>query len=375
MNNSLVLLHLSLIDSIGPSSVARIMSSMSDQNLGQLYDMNLADCMQVFGFAEITAKKLVDGLADTCLLEQEILLLERNPVSWTTIVDPAYPELLKNIHLPPIVLYWQGSLPGNMNSIAIVGSREANAYGQAMIERLVPDLVHNGWAIISGGARGADAMAHHATLDAGGITVAVLGSGLLRPYPPENQSLFDAIVQKGGALVSPFPLIMESLPGNFPARNRIIAGLSRGCVVVQAAAKSGARITADFCLSQGRDVFAIPGSIDDLLSAGCHALIQQGAKLITKVDDILIEYGQEAQSETVCGEQAEGSGRAEKQMSIAVTEPGPEGAIINACQKPCSVDELLEVSGLALIEMTKMLFDLQLKGRITQNMAGLWEKR
>lgn len=387
MDASLVLLHLSLIDTIGPSVVQRLLASLPAQNLDQLYQMSVADCMAQCGISERIAHKLVAGLLRIDLLEQELLLVDRNKIPWVTLLDPHYPQLLKQIHLPPPILYWQGALPVNQDCLAIVGSREANEYGKAAIDKIVPPLVSQGWTIVSGGARGADTMAHQATLEAAGVTIAVLGSGIMRPYPPENKALFKKIVDTGGALMSAFPVMMESLPQNFPARNRVIAGLSRGCVVIQAAQKSGARITADFCLSQGREVFAIPGPIDDLLSVGCHELIQQGAKLTTKIDDILIEFGQELNENMsfipkkidncVSPEPAHQNECLDGAIRLV---PGGhqdpiEAVITRACQNPCSIDELLEIAQLPLIEMTKLLFDLQIKGKISQNMAGLWEKR
>ena len=243
---TVIILHLSLIEGIGYATVTRIINKLGLENLDQLYRMNTTQLMYAIECSEITAKKIVDGLGSRTLLEQELILLEKHPVSLITFLDPEYPELLKNIQGPPLVLYYQGSLPNNYNTLAVIGSRDAHSYAQDVIDQLVPPLVNNGWAIISGGARGADTMAHRATLDAGGITVAILGSGLLRPYPYSNKKLFTEIIQKGGAVVSPFPLLMEPLAPNFPARNRIIAGMSRGCLVVQAAIKSGARITADF---------------------------------------------------------------------------------------------------------------------------------
>ena len=142
--------------------------------------------------------------------------------------------------------------------IAVVGSRSGTAYGKRAIQALIPPLVAQQWHIVSGGAMGIDAFAHQATLQAGGTTIAVLGSGLLQWYPAEHRRLFTEILEKNGTLLSAFPMNMEPLQGNFPARNRIIAGLSRACVVVQAAQKSGASITAKFALEQGREVFAVP---------------------------------------------------------------------------------------------------------------------
>ena len=365
-----IILHLSLIEGIGFATVSRIINKIGIENLDQLYHMNIGQLVRTIECSEIIAKKIVDGLATRTLLEQELTLLEKHPVSLITFLDPEYPELLKNIQGPPLVLYYQGILPTTYATLAVIGSRDAHSYAQDAINRLVPPLVNHGWAIISGGARGADTMAHRATLDAGGITVAILGSGLLRPYPYSNKNLFAEMIQKGGAVVSPFPLLMEPLAPNFPARNRIIAGMSRGCLVVQAAVKSGARITADFCLAQGREVFAVPGPINDPLSQGCHALIQQGAKLTTDIADIVSEFGQELIIPATHTLPLPGI---VLQKTPATLTNSVEDKIVRACRAPCSFDELLELTGVPMIEITQLLFNLQLQGKITQTMSGLWE--
>lgn len=371
---SSIILHLSLIDRIGPSVIERILTQLDPDNVANIYRFSVSDFCTLFSISPATAQKIVDGLADNQILERELFLIERHKISWATIFDDTYPELLKNIHLPPAVIYWRGALTNSDQTLAIVGSRDANRYGQQTITQIVPMLVDKGWIIVSGGARGADTMAHKATLHAGGKTIAVLGSGLLKLYPPENKDLFEQIVQSGGVLLSPFPLLMDPLPINFPARNRVIAGLSKGTIVVQAAIKSGARITADYCLSQGREVFAIPGPIDEPLSAGCNALIQQGAKLTTGVADILIEFGQVMEQSLPTKGHLKTSDQPVIQQTF-IEETCVEGVIVRTCQKPCSVDELLGATGLPLIQMTKLLFDLQLKGLLAQNMAGLWEKQ
>lgn len=374
-----IILHLSLIEGVGPALVMRIIDNLGIDNLEQIYRFSSNDCMYQWGIKQKIAEKLVAGLSSSRLLEQELQLLAKHPVGWMTCLNPDYPELLKTIHIPPTILYWQGVLP-NQHALAIVGSRDANAYGKRAIDHLVPDLVAHDFTIVSGGARGADTMAHQKTLDIGGKTVAVLGSGLLKPYPPQNTDLFDGIIERGGALVSTFPLLMEPLADNFPARNRVISGLSRGCIVIQAAAKSGARITADYALSQGREVFAVPGPIDDLLSAGCHELIAQGAKITSRAADILVEFGLQAAPQNtietpIKPRKTSGQQAIFTPAQLAVPIDPREAIILQTCQNPCAVDELLEASGLPLITLSKMLFDLQVRGLLTQNMAGLWQRR
>ena len=289
------------------------------------------------------------------IFEQEKQLLEKHNIQFITILDTQYPALLKEIHLPPSGLYIQGSFSSKKN-MAIIGSRKANEYGRKVIHNLIPELVAHEWTIVSGGALGADTFAHEETLINNGKTIAILGSGLLQPYPLRNKKLFNIILEKGGAVASPFPLQMLPQPGNFPARNRIISGLSKGCIVAQAAEKSGASITAHFALEQGREVFAVPGIIDDPLSVGCHRLIQEGAKLITHVNDILEEFGEYSAPKKVPekkqAEEVQNSIPAQKE----ITHP-----ILKHCKKTISIDELHQETGLTIFELQQQLFDDDLK--------------
>ncbi len=371
--NSLVLLHLSLIDGVGPGVIKAIQTIHGSRSLELLYDVSAAQLAYEYGLSPAMAQKIVTGLSDTDLVNQEVTLIQKHRINWMSWDNPAYPALLKQIHLPPVIIYWRGTLPTTTSAVAFVGSREANRYGQKVISSLVPELVQKGWAIISGGALGADTMAHQTALDNKGVTVAVLGSGLLKPYPASNSRLFDAIVAGGGAIVSSFSLETSAHPGHFPARNRIISGLSRGCVVVQAAAKSGALITAQFAVEQGRDVFAVPGAIDDPLSAGCHGLLTQGAKLITCADDILTEYGQTVPQTKVKKDNSTVDDQQVEVVQAPITPGTMADTIVAACKFPCSTDDLLTQTGLSIQELMALLFDLQLSGYLVQNFAGLWE--
>ncbi len=281
------ILHLSLIDGVGPATIKTIVQNKpASWAWHELYQMTQSDLIAVFGLSQLAAQKIYSGLKDEALLANELALIDRHSVSWLTLLDQSYPALLAQIYAPPAVLYWRGAEINSPHCLAIVGSRKANYYGQRVINQLVPEFVKYGFTIVSGGALGADSMAHQAAITAGGKTIVVLGSGLLHPYPHSNKSLFEAVIASGGTIMSAFSLQTTVMPGNFPARNRIVAGLSSGCVVVQAAQRSGASITANYALEQGREVFAVPGPIDDDLSAGCHALIQQGASLVSKAQDI-----------------------------------------------------------------------------------------
>lgn len=362
------ILHLSLIEKIGPSHIQRIITNLNSYEVDHWYRLGVSDFIQL-GITELAADRIVTGLRNKAVLEKELILIEQSKINWMTVLDFEYPYLLKNILLPPPILYWKGAMPKGQNNLAVVGSRDATQYGYDATLSIVTPIVQHGWGIISGGAVGIDTMAHKIALAQGGATAAILGSGLLNLYPHQNFKLFDQILENKGVLISSFPLLMEPLPQNFPARNRIIAGMSRGCLVVQAAAKSGARITADFCLSQGREVFAVPGRFDDYLSSGCHALIQQGAKLTTQAQDILGEFGQEFKPIF-----KEDKPLVLPIFTVACQEDPVEQALIVACAQPCSMDELIDQTGIPLIELTHLLFNLQIKGRICQNMAGLWQR-
>jgi DNA processing protein len=204
--------------------------------------------------------------------------------------DPDYPALLKQIHDPPPRLFVSGRLPAEP-MIAIVGSRRATPYGQRAARRLARDLSALGVVVVSGLARGIDAAAHRGALEGGSPTVAVMATGLDRIYPPEHAELAQAIAQSGAVITEAEPGT-PPLPGRFPVRNRIISGLSLGVVVVEAAQRSGALITARMAAEQGRDVLCVPGSIENPLATGVHQLIKDGAKLVQTVEDVLDEFAE-----------------------------------------------------------------------------------
>ena len=213
---------------------------------------------------------------------------EKSDIHICSVNDPEYPKLLLQTFNPPYVFYYRGTLPTTENCVAIVGARRASAYGKNVATMLAAELAEANIWVVSGAARGIDTAAHQGALTKG-YTIAVLGCGVDVAYPPENRKLL-AHIAECGAVVSEYPPKTVAHPGQFPARNRIINGLSRGVIVVEAAEKSGALITADFALEEGRDVFAVPGSIFSQSSKGTHKLIKQGAKLVESSIDILEEY-------------------------------------------------------------------------------------
>jgi DNA processing protein len=371
-----LVLHLSLIQGIGPVAIAKIATALSLKENSDAYSFLKADWIAL-GVSDTQAQLLVDGLADRALLDKELALIEKAGAQFYTIIDDEYPEQLKQIYAPPAVLYCQGGSLNSLRSLAFIGSRAANQYAQRTINALIPDLVAQGITIVSGGAIGADSMAHRATLDAGGKTIAVLGSGLLKKYPYRNKQLFDEIIARDGVVLSIFPMLTEPFPGNFTARNRVIAGLSNGVVVVQAAAQSGTRITAQFALEQNRDVFAVPGSIEDPLSAGCHALISEGARIISSSQDILQEYGM-VQLEII-----EPAKKEYKPAKIAAAAPALsvrslypkdslEQRILDFCSVSQSLDEIALKTESTPVKLQGTLFQLQLAGVLEQDFTGLW---
>jgi DNA processing protein len=223
--------------------------------------------------------------------ERELDLCQKHGLAIVTPADTCYPRLLREIPDPPGVLFWQGDWqPADQLAVAIVGTRRATHYGLRQADRLATGLAHAGLTVVSGLARGIDAAAHRAALRAGGRTIAVLGSGLLNLYPPEHAELAHEI-SRSGAVISELPPLQKPMSGTFPMRNRLITGLSLGVVIVEAAARSGAMISASHAAEQGREVFAVPGPVDSPVSHGCHRLLRDGARLVESIEDILDELG------------------------------------------------------------------------------------
>lgn len=231
-------------------------------------------------------------------LDRDLAALEKSGARLVTLHDDLYPVNLRPLPDAPPVLFLRGDLlPEDKFSLAIVGSRRATNYGQSLAHRFACDLAAHGLVIVSGGARGVDTYAHRGAIEAGGRTLAFLGCGVDVHYPSENRRLFDEIADGHGAVLSEFPMGTQPEPWRFPARNRLISGSSLGVLVIESPSDSGSLITAREAGEQGRDVFAIPGPVDNGRNSGCHKLIQDGAKLVENVEDILSELGVLAMSQ------------------------------------------------------------------------------
>jgi DNA processing protein len=362
-------LHISLLHGIGPATIQLLLERAPEGfSFDDVYTLSKNEWKYIFSVSENIAQKLVAGLQDKSLLENELSLIEKHKVLWMSCKNDAYPKLLREIHSPPTILYWYGATPTSEKTIAIIGARKANEYAQRAIDCFVTDLVAHDFIVVSGGAIGADSMAHSKTVDLNGKTIAVLGSGLLHPYPASNRTLFNAIIKNGGTVLSIFPMDTLPQPGNFPARNRVIAGLSRGCIVAQAARKSGARITAQFALEQGRDVFAVPGDIFDPLSAGCHELIKEGATVVSSAADIFSEWAYEVEDQNV---QQELFVKTKKEVVI----DREEELLLHICSRPSSFDDIVFQSKISAEILQDRLFELRLAGKLEQDFTGMWVKK
>ena len=283
-----------------------------------------------------------------------------------TINDALYSDYLRQIFQPPPILYATGDIKLlNQPGIAIVGTRKASALGRSVAYDFSEQLAQSGLVIVSGLARGIDTQAHRgATGTAGGKTIAVLGNGLDVVYPRQNLALSREI-STHGLLVSEFPIGSKPLPQHFPRRNRIISGLSVGALIIEAAIKSGSLITAACALEQGREVFAVPGAINNPLAGGCHQLIQQGAKLTTCMDDILIELQDLAPA---LQERPQNT----KNLQNLNSELTRMLAYIDA--SPLSIDRLIEKSGLTPEQVSSMLIQLEMGGHIACDAFGQYSR-
>lgn len=280
-------LRLSLVSGIGPRIFSELLAG-----LGSAENVLRAAPDQLRSIPGVGHKLIREiGRASQIDLNQIKRDCDQHAIQILDRQSTSYPPLLRQIHDPPNILYQQGELlPQDEVAIAVVGTRHASQYGKTVAERLARDLANSGITVVSGLARGVDAAAHRAALAAGGRTVAVLGSGVLDLYPAEHEGLAKEICQQG-AVLSERPPRSPPRRSAFPQRNRIVSGLSLGVVVVEAAERSGALISARLAMEQDREVFAVPGRIDSRLSRGCHRLIRDGAKLVETVDDILEELG------------------------------------------------------------------------------------
>lgn len=287
--------------------------------------------------------------------EKQLAALENSGAQMITVLDSTYPESLRQIYAPPPFLLIKGVLtPADQDAVAIVGSRICTAYGRQITEQLTRGLVEAGLTIVSGLARGIDSHAHQAALKAGGRTVAILGCGLDVIYPPENKTLYDDIAASG-AVMSEFVFGLKPDKFNFPTRNRIISGLSKGVIVVEAGKMSGALLTAQHAIDQNREVFAVPGNINSSASAGTNELLKQGAIPVTSPQDVLLSLGYHPDK------------RHEPKRRPIPELPEHELTVYNSLsERPQQIDALSNRLSRPVAEVLAALFSLEMAGLVRQ---------
>ena len=326
----------------------------------QVFRSSLNDLMQVEGIGRKVAAEIRKFEVEKNV-EREWHFIDKLELEVLTLECPGYPPLLKAIYDPPPVLYFKGkNLDEFPVPLAVVGTRRPTNYGRIITEALCQRLSAMGICIVSGLARGIDTLAHKSALQAGGETIAVFGCGLSHTYPPENRQLRDKIVDRG-AIISEFPVTMRPDRNNFPARNRVISGLSHGTLVIEAGEKSGALITAEFALEQGREVFAVPGNINSPNSKGTNRLIKTGAIFVDGPDSIVRELSESVQSFL------EKNRPAEKKSLETTGLSSIERQVLSVLsQEEKHIDTIIENSRLSPAEVSATLVQLELNGLIRQ---------
>jgi DNA processing protein len=358
------LLALSLVPGLGPRLTTAIL-----ERFGSAAAARRATPVELRSIPHIGEKLSADfsaALRDADV-EAELRALREHDVGIVSLGSPDYPAALHELPDPPHLLFQKGSvLPQDRKAIAIVGSRECTSYGRRMTERLAAGLVRVGYTIVSGLARGIDGVAHDAALKAGGRTIAVLAGGLSRIYPPEHGELARRVAE-AGALLTETSMRQAPQAGMFPARNRLISGLSLGVVVIEAHERSGALITARHAAEQNREVFALPGQADSIASAGCLQLIRNGAKLVRNAEDILEEI------EGIAAPAAKTVRELEKP---AVDLAPPEAQVWNALAGGTRhIDQLAQELRLAIPDLSRTLMQLELKRAVKRLPGNQYERR
>ncbi|MFH1825386.1 MAG: DNA-processing protein DprA [Candidatus Firestonebacteria bacterium] len=301
------------------------------------------------------------------LLDKELTLIKKYKIKVLTTADLEYPSSLKYIDDPPYIIYLKGNIKREDSlSMAVVGCRKPTIYGQMVTEKITSELVRIGFTVVSGLARGIDTITHKVTVEQGGRTIAVLGSGLLNIYPAENRKLSSEI-EKNGAVISEFSLLTKPEKFNFPRRNRIISGLALGTLVIEAGELSGALITARFSLEQGREVFAIPGNINSLYSQGTNTLIKSGAKLVQDVTDIIEELKNVLPEEFL-------NKRGQSELSTVKLTDIENKIFSLLSNEPEHIDDLARKSNVAINLLSSVLINLEIKGFIKQYPGKLFIK-
>lgn len=368
-------LALALVPGLGPKLTRALLDRFGSP--AAALNGSVAELESIEYVGSILAERFAKAF-HTVDVNAEWALVEKHGVRVVPYGEPGYPARLTTISDPPLLLYLRGELPDHGNAVAIVGSRACSGYGKRITERLAAGLAAAGWTVVSGLARGIDGVAHRATLDAGGKTLAVLAGGLSKIYPLEHTDLAEQIT-KQGAILSETPMTVAPQRGMFPARNRIVSGLCRAVVIVEANVTSGALITAEHAAEQGREVFVVPGNVDSDSSAGCLSLIRKGARLIRSVDDILDDLRGIAPPDPPAPRTTSApKGESPISPQPAATPVGLDAnqqRIWDALDVPRHADELARELGLLAGELAGVLMKLELRKVIRRLPGNQFERR
>lgn len=369
-------LRLALTAGLGPVLTRRLVEACG--GIVEASEASVATLSSVKGISNRKAEDIRRSMHEADV-EGERRLIESQGVTLIGIDEAAYPPLLRHIDDPPPLLYVRGTLErADGLALAMVGARKCTQYGREQADRLAGLLSQAGLTIISGGARGIDSAAHAAAMRSGGRTVAVLGCGLGQCYPPENKELFGQIARGGGAVISELPMRTPPLADNFPARNRIISGLSLGVLVIEASARSGATITARLAAEEHhREVMALPGRVDSPASAGCHRMIREGwATLVTSPADILECLGEAGQTLKAALDESPAE---ETTADSSPKMHNLSGDIAHIYEKltvsPMSLDDLCGLTNLPIATLQSHLMQLQLTGLVERLPANRVRRR
>lgn len=355
-------LALTYVRDIGPAAIKRLLAAFKSPDM--VFKAKLSEIRDVLNIRESQANNIIE-FDSWDRVEKEIQKIKKHNIRIITFDDDEYPESLRQIDAPPMLLYSKGLLNADDKySVAIVGSRMMTEYGKRVAEKIASELAGYGLTVVSGMARGIDTVSHKGALNAGGRSIAVLGCGLDRPYPHENIELFRTL-SKSGCVLSEFPMEMPPNKENFPRRNRIISGLSLGVIVIEATKESGSLITANYALEQNKEIFAVPGNITSKNSQGTNELIKKGAKLVQGIDDILEELHPHLTGM---------KGYSLKLLSQRTVTANPvpeisdeEKKVLNALgSNPVHIDTISRSLNLASNRLLAVLLDLEMKSLIKQ---------
>lgn len=361
------LVALYLVPNLGAQRIRALLGRTEQPQ--DIFRLSLSELTSVYGIGESTASQVLE-FDDWEEADRIIDKTERSDFALMTIMDEAYPPLLREIYDPPILLWLRGNAEVlSTESIAIVGTRKASAYGKKMAGKFADELVSAGLTIVSGLAYGIDAAAHKATLQAGGKTIAVLGSGIDRIYPSKNIRLAYNMVEQGGAVITEFPPGTAPDSGNFPVRNRIVSGMTLGTLVADSGIKGGSMITASSALDQNREVFVIPHAVDTNSGAGCNHLIKTGqGKLVQTVDDILNEIN--IHRAKAIGEEGQSSENLWKKIEL-------DEFSASICQlledQPRHIDDIGEELNVPTHKLLATLLELEMKDCVRQTAGKNFE--